>query len=311
VGPDGALWFTEATGNQIGRITVAGTITEFPLPTAGSQPKGIAAGPDGNLWFTELAGNHIGRITTPGIITEFPVPTAGSQPLAIAPGPDGALAFTESAPAANQIGLVLDANHSFVQALYQDALGRSGSLAELDQWVTVLVNFGARPVAEGIERSPEARTRLVNSWYERFLGRAAMAGEEQWWVSALLRGATEEEVLSQILSSPEFFSGFTTVQAFINALYMKLLGRIGIVSAPEIQVWLPLPDSPLARAAVAFDFLTSTEYRTTVIQSYYGTLLHRASPPSKAEMAGWLASGLDLTRLRLGFEISQEFFLNG
>jgi hypothetical protein len=30
-GPDGALWFTEFSGNNIGRITVEGAITEFPF----------------------------------------------------------------------------------------------------------------------------------------------------------------------------------------------------------------------------------------------------------------------------------------
>ena len=62
-GPNGNLWFTEARGNQIGRISPSGTITEFPVPTAGSYPGGIAAGPDGNLWFTEQGGNMIGRLT--------------------------------------------------------------------------------------------------------------------------------------------------------------------------------------------------------------------------------------------------------
>lgn len=33
-GLDGALWFTEEDGNKIGRITTAGTITEFALPIA-------------------------------------------------------------------------------------------------------------------------------------------------------------------------------------------------------------------------------------------------------------------------------------
>ena len=61
-GSDGNLWFTE--GNKIGRITPAGSITEFPLPKADSEPLGIAPGPDGNLWFTEFRGNRIGRITT-------------------------------------------------------------------------------------------------------------------------------------------------------------------------------------------------------------------------------------------------------
>ena len=36
-GPDGALWFTEPAANRIGRITTAGDITEFALPTADSE----------------------------------------------------------------------------------------------------------------------------------------------------------------------------------------------------------------------------------------------------------------------------------
>src|SRR5262245_56858922 len=40
-GPDGNLWFTENTGNKIGRITPTGTVHEFPVPTSGSNPWGI------------------------------------------------------------------------------------------------------------------------------------------------------------------------------------------------------------------------------------------------------------------------------
>ena len=96
-GPDGNLWFVEASANKIGRITTAGVVSEFPVPTASSSPFGIAAGPDGNLWFTEASGNQIGRITTVGIITEFAVPTAASGLRGITAGPDGNLWFVESA----------------------------------------------------------------------------------------------------------------------------------------------------------------------------------------------------------------------
>ena len=48
-----------------------GTITEFSIPTAGSNPYDITAGPDGNLWFTEHDANKIGRITPSGAVTEF------------------------------------------------------------------------------------------------------------------------------------------------------------------------------------------------------------------------------------------------
>ena len=146
-GPDGNLWFAELSGNKIGRITPAGVITEFLVPSSSSTPYAIAAGPDGNLWFTEQAGrigritsagvvteflipslassyaivagpdgnlwfteytaNKIARITTAGVVTEFTVPTSSSQPYGIATGSDGALWFTESA--AGKIGRITTA----------------------------------------------------------------------------------------------------------------------------------------------------------------------------------------------------------
>ncbi len=44
-GPDGNLWFTENSGNKIGRVTTAGVFTEFAVPTAASGPGAIVAGP--------------------------------------------------------------------------------------------------------------------------------------------------------------------------------------------------------------------------------------------------------------------------
>ncbi len=59
VGPDGNLRFKEP--GKIGRITLTGTISEFPLPTPGG-PGGITVGPDGALWFTEMLSNKIGHL---------------------------------------------------------------------------------------------------------------------------------------------------------------------------------------------------------------------------------------------------------
>ena len=61
-GPDGNLWFTELSGNNIARITTAGVITEFPVPTPGSAPSGITRGPDGNLWFAEGGASKIVKV---------------------------------------------------------------------------------------------------------------------------------------------------------------------------------------------------------------------------------------------------------
>ena len=104
LGPDGNIWFTETRANQIGRITPAGIVNEFAIPTANSFPNRIASGPDGNLWFTETRANQIGRITPAGSISEFPIPALNGFPRDIAVGPDGNLWFTE--PEANQIALI-------------------------------------------------------------------------------------------------------------------------------------------------------------------------------------------------------------
>jgi virginiamycin B lyase len=66
VGPDGNLWFTEQSANLIGRITTAGTISQFGGLTAGAGPDLITAGPNGDphMWFTEFGGSRIGNIHT-------------------------------------------------------------------------------------------------------------------------------------------------------------------------------------------------------------------------------------------------------
>jgi streptogramin lyase len=62
VGKDGALWFTENNANKIGRITISGAVTEFPIPSAASGPQGIAVAPDGSIWVAEQNAGKIARL---------------------------------------------------------------------------------------------------------------------------------------------------------------------------------------------------------------------------------------------------------
>jgi streptogramin lyase len=110
-GPDGNVWFTESQASKIGRITPAGSVTEFSLPPPLPQndastrgPGDITLGPDGNLWFTEGFGPYdsIGMITPAGQVSEFVIPTLNSDPQSITTGPDGNLWFTERG--GNKIG---------------------------------------------------------------------------------------------------------------------------------------------------------------------------------------------------------------
>ena len=93
-GPDGALWFAEQLGDQMGRITTAGDITEYAVVGNGIEPEAIVAGPDGALWFSLGNTYRIGRVTTAGVVTSYPMPLGGFS-YGIATGPDGGLWFTE------------------------------------------------------------------------------------------------------------------------------------------------------------------------------------------------------------------------
>jgi streptogramin lyase/plastocyanin len=98
-----------ANGTKIGRITTAGIITEFSLPSGTHDAILIAKGPDGNMWFTDRPGNAIGRITPAGVIKEFLVPTHSANPQGIVAGPDGNLWFTEAAAVPSKVGKITTA----------------------------------------------------------------------------------------------------------------------------------------------------------------------------------------------------------
>jgi streptogramin lyase len=49
-GSDGNLWFTDHSAFRIGRITTAGHVSYFSLPSHAGYPDAIGSGPDGALW---------------------------------------------------------------------------------------------------------------------------------------------------------------------------------------------------------------------------------------------------------------------
>jgi hypothetical protein len=209
----------------------------------------------------------------------------------------------------------LSAQERFVQALYLDELGRAGSQAELDGWVNGALEApggSQQAVAAGIADSPEARDHLVKTWYQTYLGRTANGTEEQGWVNALA-SQSEEQVLSGILASPEFYDRAQTLGFgdradgnYLRALYQVLLNRTA--SSAEVAGWVnALPE--LGTQGVALGFLQSQEFRTDQVEGYYNALLHRPADP--AGLNNWVMSNLDMHTVRLGFEASPEFFANG
>ncbi len=77
-------------------------ITEFGVPTSGSQPTNLAIDSSGNVLFTELSANKIGKMDPNGNFQEFDVGTSASQPWGIAVDSTGRAWFTEAQ--GNKIG---------------------------------------------------------------------------------------------------------------------------------------------------------------------------------------------------------------
>jgi len=108
-GFSGDLWFTEPEFNKVAKVTAAGVITEYDVPTGGAYPLGIgtAGGAGNDAWFTEYNANKIGHVTSAGVFSEFTIPTPNSGPWGIIPGPTGGNWFVEQL--GNKIGFISNA----------------------------------------------------------------------------------------------------------------------------------------------------------------------------------------------------------
>jgi hypothetical protein len=100
------------------------------------------------------------------------------------------------------------ANDAFLTALYSDALGRGGSPAEQAGFLQALDSGSATraQIATVIFSSAEYRSDLVQSFYQKDLGRAADASGLAFWPLTLRSGTTDEAVQASILGSGEAFS---------------------------------------------------------------------------------------------------------
>lgn len=191
VGPDGNLWFTE--DSLIGRITLAGDVTEFALPEGVEGTNDIVAGPDGALWFTLWHRSALGRMTVDGVFSEFPMPGDFGPAAGIARGPDGLLWFTSRA--GWRVGrLNLDGTLTafpVVEGNYFGAItaGPDGNLWFLNDWGSRVVRMTPEGIATQFPTPTWGATRLRDIaagsdgrlWYTDYLdnivGRVTVSGE--------------------------------------------------------------------------------------------------------------------------------------
>jgi hypothetical protein len=214
-------------------------------------------------------------------------------------GVEGSLTGTGQINAAAK----LDDAHAYVQGLYNDLLGRSGTMTELKAWVNVLNTQGQAAVANDILRSSESPGRIVDSFYLRFLGRQSDAAGRAAWINILQQGATLESVEAGFLTSPDYLGHIDT--DFVQSLYLNLLGRTG--SSAELALWNN-DIQALGLAGIASAFLTAQEYRGENVIADFTSFLHRS--PSPAETSAFAGTSLDLLGIEAAILSSQECSVN-
>jgi streptogramin lyase len=95
-GPDGNMWFTKNDQNQIAKVTMDGTVTEYTIGSSHTLGFGLAVGPDDNIWFNWTNNNGtkgVGKMDTFGANQVYYDLTSSygvyDIPSAIGMGPDG------------------------------------------------------------------------------------------------------------------------------------------------------------------------------------------------------------------------------
>jgi hypothetical protein len=218
------------------------------------------------------------------------------------------------------VATIPDSAHSFVQALIRQVMGRPATAqesAQLGAYIAATGDFAG--VANYVVRLPEARERLVVSWFARFLSRLPANGEEGPYVAALLAGQQEELVLASLLAND--FVPQAPDATFLADLYPALLGRAP--TAQELFLGLQVQLPQVGRVGVAFELLTGAEYRGDyVVGNFYAlnnlgisfppylhfaALLRQQVILSPAQAVAWVNSGLDLTGLTVAILSSPPF----
>ncbi len=203
-----------------------------------------------------------------------------------------------------------DADDVLIDNLFAERLHRPPDTVGKNFWKGILNSAGRSAVIQGIEDSLEARTNLLETWYQRFLGRNVDQAGVQFWTNVMAQGATEEQVESGILASQEFLQRAQSLvgssnqnENFIRAAFRLLLNRDG--DAAALTFFGNLLQSN-GRDVAALNMLQSQEFRTLTVNAFYQTLLGRNLDDAGRNF--WVNGGQDLAEVRKGIETSDEFF---
>jgi hypothetical protein len=183
------------------------------------------------------------------------------------------------------IGASLAEGVSLVANVYQLLLNRIADPTST-AWINALDNGASQAsVVLAMESGTEYIQNQVIALYSHYLNRVVDDQGLQYWIGFLQAGGSFEQVAEELTGSQEYFvlKGGTN-QGFVTGLYHDVLNRNA--SDAEIAGWVAVLNGGESRLAVSVAFLTSQEYRTSLVQADYMTLLKR--PADDAGLVVWV-----------------------
>ncbi|MDQ3814077.1 MAG: DUF4214 domain-containing protein [Armatimonadota bacterium] len=232
-------------------------------------------------------------------------------------------------------------NVKFVSRLFHDLVGRA---PDPIHEVPAAVDFlrprflgyleGSRlDLAKTLTDHGQFKINMVQSYYQKLLGRAATKAEATEGADQLDTGGLDSFIVS-LVSSEEYFrsKGKNNNSIWLNEVSQDLLGRPARPgggtpppsSPPSATLPAILPASPPgaispptltsgsnARLPIVQALITSPEYLTNVVNGYYQRFLHRQANPS--ELNYWLGSlqaGGSSDQVIVGILVSDEYFID-
>jgi subtilisin-like proprotein convertase family protein len=288
-----------ASAEQSARLTLAGNIThsdEYYAQLLNGQPDGFyprflgrtAAPGDVSFWTSQL---HQG-VTDEQVIASI-VATAEY--------------YSHAPTVIGQPGSP-PTDATFIQALYVQLFGRKASDQEVQFWLPQLPGLGRTNFALTLMGTDEYRRALVRGYYSKYLG-ITNPSEAQLvpYLQLLLKGNTDEQVLSAFLSSISYYQKHNPTPAALSVmdtnwaqgLYQDVLRRpIDAGGLAAIQNFLTLAEQN-ARATIVQGIVYSDEYRGDLLYNpntgnnpatatgFYPQLLGRLPAPS--EVSFWVS----------------------
>lgn len=206
-------------------------------------------------------------------------------------------------------------NQSFVEQLYQFALGRTGDPGGIAGWVNALNGGMSRgQVVVGFSESPEnqlrtaatlaaglwipdAEAQVIARLYDATLDRLPDPGGLAGWVAAYEGGTSLATIAGAFVASAEFQAryGALSNQAFVEQLYRFCLNREG--DPAGVAGWVNTLASGTSRAQVVIGFSESAEHIALTAASWLGGIRYDGYVGSPVETNDAKGTGLQVSPL--------------